>query len=100
MWNRSSQYSALAVRKFGHLAAAEIVDRGVPVRVEAAARVGVFVERGAVEPGEAVGVGREMRRHPVEDDAEARGVGAVDEAARSRRDRRSGAVGANRPIGW
>ena len=63
-----------------HLAAAEIVDQRVPVAVEAEARVLVLVERGAVEAGEAVRVGREMRRHPVEDDADAGLVAAVDEA--------------------
>ena len=67
--------------------------------MEALARVVVLVERGAVEVGQAVLVGREMRRHPVEDDAEAGLVGAVDEAgeaggiaeARGRRER---------PVGW
>ena len=52
------------------LAAAEIVDQRVPVAVEAEARVLVLVERGAVEADEAVRVGREMRRHPVDDHAE------------------------------
>ena len=45
----------------------------------------MLVERGAVEAGQAVRVGREMRRHPVEDDAEAGRVGAVDEAREARR---------------
>jgi hypothetical protein len=63
-----------------HLAAAEIVDVGVPVAVEALARIEMLVERGAVEAGETVAVGREVRRHPVEDDAQAGGMRAVDEA--------------------
>ena len=38
-WKRSSQNSALASRKFAHLAAAVIVDQRVPVAVEALARI-------------------------------------------------------------
>ena len=53
--------------------------------MEALARIGVLVERGAVEMDQAVRVGREMRRHPVEDDAEPGAVGAVDEAGEARR---------------
>ena len=59
-----------------HLGPPEIVDERVPVAVEAEARVLVLVERGAVEAGEAVRVGREMRRHPVDDDADARPRGS------------------------
>src|SRR6185437_1510327 len=55
-------------------------DEGVPVAVEALARIEMLVERRAVETGEAVGVGREVRRHPVEDDAEPRRMRAIDEA--------------------
>ena len=61
-------------------APAEIVDRGVPVRVKAAARVGMLVEGRAVEAGEPVLVGWEMGGHPVEDYAEPGLVRAVDEA--------------------
>ena len=38
--------------------------------MEALPRIGVLVERGAVEIGEAMRVGREMRGHPVDDDAD------------------------------
>ena len=41
----------------------------------------MFVERGAVEPGQAMRVGREMARHPVEDEADALGMGGVHEIA-------------------
>ena len=75
----------VAVEEVGDLGAAEIVDRGVPVRMEALARVGVLVERGAVEMRQPCCIGREMRRDPVEDDAEARGVRAIDEAGERRR---------------
>ena len=53
--------------------------------MEALARIGMLVERRAVETGEAVLVGREMRRHPVEDDADAGPVRAVDEAGEALR---------------
>ena len=66
--------------EIGDLAAAEIIDRGVPVRVEAAARIGVFIKRLAVEPGEAMFVGGKMRRNPVEDHAQPFAVGAIDES--------------------
>ena len=48
--------------------------------MEALARIGVLVERRAVEMRQAMLVDREMRRHPVEDDADAGAMGAVDEA--------------------
>ena len=66
-----------------HLAAAEIVDRGVPVGMEALAGVLVLVERRAVEASQPVLVGRKVGGHPVEDDAEADAVRAVDEARES-----------------
>ena len=68
-----------------HLAAAEIVDVGVPVLMEAFARIEMLVERGAVEAREAVRVGREMRRHPVEDDADAGRMQRIDEARKALR---------------
>ena len=68
-----------------HFRAAEIVDRRVPVGVEAAARIGVLVESRAVEAAEAVRIDGKVRRHPVEDDADAGGVRAVDEAGEAGR---------------
>ena len=53
------------------LVAAEVEDERAPVGVRAAARVGVLVERGAVEAREREVVAREVRRHPVEDHADA-----------------------------
>jgi hypothetical protein len=64
-----------------HLVAAEVEHQRAPVRVRAAARVGVLVERGAVEAGEREVVAREVRRDPVEDHAQPVGVQAVDERA-------------------
>ncbi len=75
----------VAIEEIRHLVPAEIVDRGIPVWMEALARIGVLVQSGAVEARQAVLVGREMRRRPVEDDAESRRMGAVDEAGESGR---------------
>ena len=47
--------------------------------MESLARVGVFVEMRAVEVGQAVPVGREVRRHPVENHADAVLVQVVDQ---------------------
>ena len=71
------------------LAAAEIVNRGVPVRMETKARIGMFVKRLAVELRKAMNVGWEMRRNPVEDHAETRRMRSGQQSARSRPDRRS-----------
>ena len=71
MWYVSSQKSALLRRKLRTSCAAVVEDRAVPIRMEALARIGVLVEVRAVEVCQAVLVGREMRRHPVEDDADA-----------------------------
>ena len=45
----------------------------------ALARIGVLVERGAVEVRQAVRVLGKVRRHPVDDHADARLVAAIDE---------------------
>ena len=63
------------------LVAAEVEDERAPVGVRAAARVLVLVQRGAVEARERPGVAREVRRHPVEEHADALGVHPVDEGA-------------------
>src|SRR6267143_4148203 len=58
--------------------AAVIVDERAPVGVRALPGVGVFVEMGAVELGEAVSIAGGVRGCPVENDAEAGLVTAVD----------------------
>ena len=63
------------------LVAAVVEDQRAPVGVRAAARVGVLVQRGAVEAGQREVVAREVRGHPVEDHADAGLVQAVDELA-------------------
>ncbi len=71
------------IEKIGDFAPAEIVDRGVPVGMKTAARVGMLIERRAVEMREAMRVDREMRRHPIEDHAEPGGMRTVDEARKT-----------------
>lgn len=62
-----------------HLRVAEVEDERAPVLLLAAARVGVLVQRLAVELREREGVLREVRRDPVDDDADAGAVQRVDE---------------------
>ena len=62
-----------------HFLAAEVEHEGAPVGLLAAARVGVLVERGAVELRERPLVAREVRGHPVDEDAVAVLVQVVDE---------------------
>ena len=61
------------------LAATEVEDEGAPVGLLAAPRVGVLVQRGAVEPAQRPLVLGEVRRHPVQDDADAGLVQPVDQ---------------------
>ena len=79
MWKRSHQKSALADEKVPHFVPAVIEDQRAPILVSALAWVLVFVERRAVEPRQRPFVPREMRRHPVDDDADAGLVQRVDQ---------------------
>ncbi|MOA20992.1 hypothetical protein D3C78_1414680 [compost metagenome] len=63
-----------------HFGTPEVVDQGVPVLVKAFQRVLVFIQSGAVETRQAMTVGGEMRRHPVEDHADLRLVAGIDES--------------------
>ena len=56
-------------QKAADFTASVVEDVSLPVGMESLARVGVLVEMRAVEVGEAVSVGREVRRHPVENHA-------------------------------
>lgn len=56
-----------------------VEDVGAPAAVFALAGIGVFVEGGAVEPGEAVGVFWEMAGDPIEEDADVILVAGIDE---------------------
>ncbi len=66
-------------QKIGDFGAAEIVDQRAPVEVPALQRIGVFVERGAVELAEAVRIVGKVARHPVQDHAEAGAVAGIDQ---------------------
>ena len=50
--------------------AAVVENVAVPLGMVALARIGMLVQMGAVEIGEAVLVAGKMGRHPVEDDAD------------------------------
>ncbi len=62
-----------------HLVAAVVEDEAAPVRMEPLAGVGVLVEMRPVEVSEAVLVGGEVRRHPVEQNADPLLMQGVDE---------------------
>ena len=47
------------------------------------ARIRVLVQRRAVEPRHAVRVGREMRRHPIDDDADIGAMAGIHEAGKA-----------------
>ena len=64
-----------------HLGSAIVVDQRVPVLVEPLARVGMFVKLGPVEAGQAMRVGREMPRHPVQQHPQPRLVRRIDQVA-------------------
>ena len=57
-------------QELAHLVAGVVEDLGAPLLVLADPVVGVFVERRAVEVDQAVVVLGEVRRHPVQDDAD------------------------------
>ncbi len=67
--------------KVAHLVAPVVEHVRAPVGMLTALRVGVFVQRGAVEPAEAPFVAREVRRHPVDDHADSAAVEHVDESS-------------------
>ena len=62
-----------------HLVAAVVEDQRAPLAMLALARIGMLVERGAVEEHQAVRVLGEVRRHPIHNHADARLVAAIHE---------------------
>ena len=68
-------------QEVAHLVAAEVEDQRAPVGMRAAARILVLVERRPVEARERELVAREVRGHPVEDDADPGLVERVHERA-------------------
>ena len=73
--------SGIGDQEVADLVAAEVENESAPVELLAAARVGVFVERGAVEAGQCPFVAREVRGDPVQEYPDARVVQVVDEVA-------------------
>ena len=74
------------VQRVGHqevadLGAAEVEHISAPVELFAASRVGVLVERGAVEAAQRPGVLREVGGDPVHDHADAGLVQGVNQMA-------------------
>ncbi len=67
-------------QKITHLVAAVIEDLRAPLLMLATARIGVLVQRRAIEVGETVTVARKVRRHPIHEHADARLMQAIDEA--------------------
>ena len=70
---------AVADQKIAHLGAAQVVDQRIPVVVESFARIGVFIQMRAVKIAQAVRIGRKVRRHPVEQHAQAGRMAALHE---------------------
>src|SRR5439155_24020663 len=58
----------IADQEVADLPAAVVENERAPILVFAEARVGVFVEMGAVEEAQAVLVARKVRGYPIEDD--------------------------------
>ena len=75
----------VADQEVAHLGAAQVADQRVPVGVVALARIGVLVQVGAVEQPGAMGVGGEMRGHPVQDHTQAGGVRFFDKVREASR---------------
>ena len=66
-------------QKAANFGASVVEDVRLPVGMETLPRIGMLVEMRAVEVGQAVRVGREVRRHPVEDHGDAVLVQVVDQ---------------------
>ena len=63
-------------------------------------RIGVLVERRAVELAEPVRIVREMSRHPIENDGRGLRGGRRRPSAAKSAGVPKRLVGANRPVGW
>ncbi len=66
-------------QEIAHLAPSIIKDVGAPFLMLALARIGVFVEMGAIEVAQAMQIFRKVARNPVEDDTDAISVEIIDE---------------------
>ena len=66
-------------QEIGHFGAAVIIDQRAPVEVAALQRIGVFVQRGAVEMAEAMRIVGEMPGHPIQQHADAFAMKGIDQ---------------------
>src|SRR5580698_1979198 len=68
-------------QKRAHLIAPVVENLGAPFALLALARIGMLIERCAVEEIEAVRVPREMRRHPIDNYSDSRTVAAIHQVS-------------------
>src|SRR6476620_11295395 len=68
-----------ADQKTSHLVAAIIEDVGLPVRMEALARIGMLKEMRAIKETQTMAIGRKMRGHPVQYDPYIVSMERIDE---------------------
>ena len=69
----------IGYQEVAHLGAAEVEYVGAPIELLAAARVGVLVEGGAVEPTQCPGILGEVRRYPINDHPDPGSVQGIDQ---------------------
>src|SRR5690242_7617506 len=68
-----------------HFAPTEIVDQSIPIEMKALARIEMLIERCTIKSSQTVGIGRKMRRHPVENDADIGAMHRVHKALQTSR---------------
>src|SRR5450432_3755575 len=66
-------------QKAAHFIAAKIKDRRIPFRMKPLPWILVLIKMSTVEIRQPMLIGGEMRRHPVENDADAAAVQVIDE---------------------
>ena len=86
-------------QELAHLVATIVEDLGAPVLVLANPVIGILVQRGAVEVGQAIVVLGEVRRHPIDDHADAVLMQVIDEVLEVVRVAEA-AGGRKEPVTW
>src|SRR3984893_1196899 len=69
----------VAVQIVSHLVSLVVEDQRSPILMLAFARVGVFIQMGAVKEGQPVAVLRKVSRHPIQKHADAAAMAVIDE---------------------
>src|SRR5215469_881591 len=67
-------------QKISNLAAAVVVDQGIPIAMETLPRIGMLVECGAVEAAEPMRIGWKMTRDPVEPQAQSGAMACINKS--------------------